>query len=263
MTTTIREHLVSKRYSERDFPAELIKARLLFAASETADFVAPEVVAVDHEQREISYQRVDCGRTLLDVVGSGEHSKDAILGLLWRVGQCLAKIHQTIPPPENVLGHRSELFTKALIARTAFVGPGHDPVLQHGDFGFTNLFVSDAADRGLGPITVIDPSPNGYTSVHALNVDAPELDLAILCSHFLGRSASPLALGRSVAYGQDMITAVMDGYEAVGRAVDRHRLRPFTLASIEAAVGFQSVGSRSHRRAALRPLSSLLARNLP
>ncbi len=263
MTTTIREHLVSKRYSDRDFAAELIKARLLFATSETADFVAPEVVAVDHDRCEITYRRVDCRQTLLDVVAGGDYSKDVLLGLLWRVGACLARIHQTTPPPERVLGRRPESFTDALLKRTMLVGPGDRPVLQHGDFGFTNIFVSASDDGELRPITIIDPSPNGYTSVEALNVDAPELDLAILCSHFLGRSARLVALGRSLVYGHDMIAAVIDGYEAGGRAVDRDRLRPYTLASIDAAARYRSSGSRTHRRAALRPLSSLLARNLP
>jgi hypothetical protein len=266
-TVDVGAELVTKQYPPDGFRAELAKARLLAAASSPASglargvFSAPAVLDVDEVRHTITYQRLDCSHDLLDVVADPGRSQDAILHILSRVGGCLAAIHEIAAPAEpTVVQRRSDLFTAALARQPGCPEPGDttdSQVLQHGDFGFTNVFVGPD-----GEITIIDPSPNGYTSVHPLNVDVPELDLAVLCSHTVGRVASPRALARTYRYGGHMVDAIVDGYESAGARLDRERLRRFTLASIHAVIAYRSPGSRAHRRAALRPLSSLLARNL-
>ena len=249
---------VVKRYEPADFDAELVKAGLLHEASLTADFVAPAVLAADETQRTIRYQRLDCRYDLLDVVADPGRSPAAIVSTLRRVGACLAAIHELRPPTDRTCtGQRSPLFTAALDRRSEASEPGDRLVLQHGDFGFTNVFVGPDDE-----ITIIDPSPNGYTSIHPLNVDCAELDLAILCSHLVGRVADRRALARIARSGRSMVDAVVGGYGSLGGTIDRPRLRTYTLASIDAVAAHRSPGSRWHRRAALRPLSTLLARNL-
>lgn len=258
LTTPPRPDSFTKRYRADDHRAELVKARLLVDAAERSSFTVPQVLDHDPAEGTITYSAVDCSRNLLDVLGDRRRSRRSVLMVLEQAGAALATIHGIEPPTDGtVVAERSELFTAALRARVVDDRPGPGPVLQHGDYGFTNIFV-DRTDR---PI-VIDPSPNGYTSVHPLNLDAPELDLAILCSHLTGRVAGVRALGRTGLYGRSMVDAVLDGYRSAGAEIDRTCLRHFTLAGIDAVIAHRSPGSRAHRRAALRPISTLLARNL-
>lgn len=258
--------VVAKGYTPEGFAVELTKARLFHQASIGSSFSAPAVIDADQKAHKIIYERVDCTHDLLATVADANRSPTSLLDLLRRVGACLAAIHAITPPAEQtVVGLRSELFNRA-VGRRLDAGERDRcdsttrpaSVLQHGDYGFTNLFI-DSDDR----ITIIDPSPNGYTSVHPLNLDAPELDLAVLCAHAVGRVASLRALSRIGRHGSAMIEAVLDGYESIGSPIDRHRLRLFTLAGVDAVVAHRSPGSKAHRRVLLGPLSSLLARNLP
>jgi hypothetical protein len=257
-TITVTDEMVVKRYAPGDFAAELLKAQLLHDTSIDAEFIAPAVLDVDESQHTIGYQRLDCSHSLLDLLADGRRSLASIRSVFARVGASLAAIHAIEAPGDRtVIEERSDLFVAALARRTTPVDSSEWLVLQHGDFGFTNVFV-DPDDR----ITVIDPSPNGYTSIHPLNLDAPELDIAVLCSHLVGRVASVRALARASRYGRDLVDEVLDGYQPAGATIDRARLRLFTLASVDAVVAHRSPGSRTHRRAVLRPLAALLARNV-
>ncbi|MGI9612069.1 MAG: phosphotransferase [Acidimicrobiales bacterium] len=258
--------VIVKGYAPEGFATELTKATLLHQASIGSSFRAPAVIDADENAHTITYERVDCATDLLATVADANRSPTCLLDLLQQVGVCLGTVHAIAPPVEQaVFGLRSELFNGALARRLeADDGDWRDPapqlpqVLQHGDYGFTNIFI-DSDDR----ITIIDPSPNAYTSVHPLNVDAPELDLAVLCAHAVGRVASLRALWRVGRHGSAMIDAVLAGYESIGAPVDRQRLRLFTLAGVDAVIAHRSPGSKAHRRLLLGPLSSLLARNLP
>ncbi len=248
----------TKQYIADEFGNELIKARLLHERSQGSLFTAPAVIANSSNEASIQYELVDCSQSLMDVLGAADRSRESILSLLSTVGRCLGQIHQIPVPPESVEFQRSDLFANALAARTSadHLDSEHC-VLQHGDFGFTNIFVTNGQD-----LVVIDPSPNQYTSVHVLNIDYPELDLAILVAHLVGRAANPVALGRSAVFGRAMIDAVIAGYELAGTAIDRDRLRLYTRAGIDAVRNFASDGSQAHRRAILKPLSAVLARNI-
>lgn len=252
----------AKRYELHELEDELTKARLLYECSVDGSFSAPAVVSSSAESGVVDYETVDCSRSLMDALGDKDRSRESIMSLLSAVGKCLAEIHQMERPVRSVEFQRSQLFADSLAVRVGTDRGSGDlqsgqTVLQHCDFGFTNIFVGDSDE-----LIVIDPSPNHYISVHALNLDYPELDLSILVSHLVGRASNPVALGRSALFGRAMVDAVVEGYEAAGSHIDRDRLRLYTQAGIDAVRQFASAGSQAHRRAILKPISAVLARNI-
>lgn len=256
--------IFKKVYESHAFEAELTKAQLLRQCSVNSNFNAPTVIAADEVTGVIEYELVDCSQSIMDALADSGRSRESILSLLATVGSCLGLIHAIEPPTNAVHFERSTLFDEALASRQTqgsidvTSGAG---VLQHGDFGFTNIYVS-ADESGDDQLTIIDPSPNSYLSVHPLNVDYPELDLAVLVSHLIGRASSPVALGRSAIFGRAMVDSVVIGYELTGSAINRDRLRAYTRAGIDAVRTYASDGSQAHRRAILKPLSAVLARNI-
>ncbi len=257
MLASTNSECFAKSYHSDAFLAELVKARLLYEKSLESGFTAPAVLDFDEATATIRYERLQWSGCLMDVLADRNRSHDSLLGLLNEVGACLAAIHAIGLPEGAVYSTRSPLFSDALLTRSTSSQGGGAGVLQHGDFGFTNIFITDDDQ-----IVVIDPSPNQYISVHPLNVDVPELDLAVLMSHLIGRSVRPRALGRSIIFGRQMVDAVLAGYESGAGVIDRDRLRSFTLAGVDAVRAYKSTGSRAHRRAILKPLAAVLARNI-
>lgn len=262
--TNSKAEVVTKRYRPGTLDAELAKAQLLHDISKEAAFLAPAVVGVDPVASTVDYERLDCSRNLLAAVAEPDRRRHTLRSLLRRAGRALALIHGSDAPPGSMTGLRAPLFEVALGRRSPAGStsptPENRPVLQHGDFGFTNLFVTDD-DR----LIVIDPSPNGYTSLHPLNLDVAELDLAVLLSHLIGRSARPRALVRSARYGGELVDAVLDGYRDVAgpNSLDPDLVTLYTLAGIDAVRAHRSPGSRRHRRALVGALAPALRRNLP
>jgi hypothetical protein len=222
------------------------------AAGSAAGVRVPRVLGTDGDTGAVHYEHVECPVSLLDLMSSREVGVVEILNRVAAAGEALAGLHRALPVEGLPRRRRSHWFRRALGQDE----PGADGrlVLQHGDFGYSNIRYSLA-----GELVVIDPSPNRYVTVDPLNVDHPELDLALVGSNFLGRTVRPRALARTVCHGPELFAALVEGYERVGPRVDRVRLRAYTMATIGAYARWCGRG----RPELLVPLARLLDRNLP
>ncbi|MDH4076069.1 MAG: hypothetical protein OEW29_09045 [Acidimicrobiia bacterium] len=243
-----------KHYPAAEFAAEATKARLMAEAGAAVRVRVPAVIDVDEAAGAIRYEHVPCPTSLLDLMSDRAVTPALILAQVEQAGAALGALHRVLPTAGFPRGHRSERFTMAL-------GPEQQPdaepvlVLQHGDFGYSNVRFSP-----IGELVVIDPSPNRYVTVDALNVDHPELDLALIASNFVGRTVRPVAMGRTIRLGPDLFAALLQGYEdAAARPADRARLRAYTQATVQAFAGWCGKG----RPQVLVPLARLLERNMP
>ncbi len=258
-----------KHYPAAELAAEATKARLVAEAGAAAGVRVPAVLDVDEAAGTIRYEYVDCPTSLLDLMSDRSATPALILAQVELAGAALGALHQALPTVGFPRGRRSERFTRALGPESspgavsagavppAAVSPGagSPAVLQHGDFGYSNVRFGPT-----GELVVIDPSPNGYVTVDPLNVDHPELDLALIGSNFVGRTVRPLAMGRTIRLGPDLFAALLQGYEgAAGHPVDRARLRAYTQATVRAFADWCQKG----RPQVLVPLARLLERNMP
>lgn len=254
-----------KYYPAAELAAEAAKARLMAEAGAAVGVRVPAVLDVDEAAGAIRYEYVDCPTSLLDLMSDRSATPALILAQVEQAGAALGALHRALPTVGFPRGRRSERFTRAL-------GPGWTPpggvspavlqhgavspaVLQHGDFGYSNVRFGPTGD-----LVVIDPSPNGYVTVDALNVDHPELDLALIGSNFVGRTVRPVAMGRTIRLGPDLFAALLQGYEGrAAHSVDRARLRVYTRATVRAFADWCGKG----RPQVLVPLARLLERNMP
>lgn len=254
-----------KHYPPAELAAEATKARLMAEAGAAVGVRVPAVLDVDEPTGAIRYEHVACPVSLLDLMSDPTATPALILTQVEQAGAALGALHRVLPTAGFPRARRSELFDQAL-------GPGEpsapaDPpavlqhgavspaVLQHGDFGYSNVRFGPT-----GELVVIDASPNRYVTVDPLNVDHPELDLALIASNFVGRTVRPVAMGRTVRLGPDLFAALLQGYEgAAGGTVDRARLRVYTRATVWAFAHWCQRG----RPQVLVPLARLLERNMP
>lgn len=244
-----------KRYPAAEMASEAVKARLMAEAGAAVGVRVPAVLDVDEVAGAIRYEHVACPTSLLDLMSDRTATPALILAQVELAGAALGALHRVLPTAGFPRGRRSEGFSQALGPERP--APGVDPVvvLQHGDFGYSNVRFSPE-----GELVVIDPSPNRYVSVDALNVDHPELDLALIASNFVGRTVRPVAMGRTIRLGPDLFAALLQGYEdAAGFPVDRARLRAYTQATVRAFADW----CRKGRPQVLVPLARLLERNMP
>lgn len=257
MTSTTRSGRPAdfvKRYPADEVAAEATKARLMAEAGAAVGVRVPTVLDVDEAGGTIRYEHVECPTSLLDLMSDRAATPALILAQVEQAGAALGALHRVLPTAGFPQGVRSERFTLAL-GPDRPGSPASPLVLQHGDFGYSNVRFSPT-----GELVVIDPSPNRYVTVDPLNVDHPELDLALIGSNFVGRTVRPVAMGRTIRFGPDLFAALLQGYEgAAGGAVDRARLRAYTQATVRAFADW----CRKGRPQVLVPLARLLERNLP
>lgn len=243
-----------KHYPVDELAAEALKARLMAEAGAAVGVRVPAVLDVDEDAASIRYEHVECPTSLLDLMSDRAATPALILAQVERAGAALGALHRVLPTAAFPRGVRSDRFTLALGPEQPEL-PGSQVVLQHGDFGYSNVRFSPT-----GELVVIDPSPNRYVTVDPLNVDHPELDLALIGSNFVGRTVRPVAMGRTIRLGPDLFAALLQGYEgAAGRPVDRDRLRAYTQATVRAFADW----CRKGRPQVLVPLARLLERNMP
>jgi hypothetical protein len=241
-----------KHYEPGDLTAELVKARLMVEAAEATGVRVPGVLEADTGSGTIRYEHIDCPTSLLDLMSSRRVTMADVLARVEQAGAVLAALHRVLPVDGFPRHRRSGRFDREL-------GPEREPgdsrlVLQHGDYGYSNVRFTPT-----GELVVIDPSPNRYVSVDPLNVDHPELDLALIASNFLGRTVRPVAMGRTVGHGPELFAALITGYESQGPPIDRKRLRAYTAATV---ISFAAWCQRG-RPQVLVPLARLLERNMP
>jgi hypothetical protein len=241
-----------KHYANDQFASELAKARLLAEAGSATGVRVPGVLDADEVAGLIRYEHVECPVSLLDLMSSRTATMEEILCRVVAAGAALGALHQLLPV-EGFPHHRRALAFDRELGPEPTAGGGR-LVLQHGDFGYSNVRFGPT-----GELVVIDPSPNHYVSVDALNVDHPELDLALIGSNFLGRTVRPLAMARTVGRGPDLFAALLEGYEGAGERIDRGRLRVYSVATVRAFARWCGRG----RPQVLVPLARLLERNLP
>lgn len=260
--TTSAGHPVDfvKHYPAPELAAEAAKARLLAEAGAAVGVRVPAVLDVDEAAGSIRYEYVDCPTSLLDLMSDRSATPALILAQVELAGAALGALHRALPTVGFPRGRRSERFARALGPQWSSAGAASQDavspaVLQHGDFGYSNVRFGPTGD-----LVVIDPSPNGYVTVDPLNVDHPELDLALIGSNFVGRTVRPLAMGRTIRLGPDLFAALLQGYEdAAGHPIDRARLRAYTQATVRAFADW----CRKGRPQVLVPLARLLERNMP
>lgn len=238
----------------RDHDAELLKARWFHDVARAGGFRAPRVLDADPDRRTITYEWLPCSYSLQDLMDDPSVEDGHLRQAFRHLGRVLAAIHHG-PPFDQVQGRRADGYQRTLLRLRAGQRPTNGPLVpQHGDFGYSNIYFG--ADRR--PI-VIDPSPNGYTSVHPLNEDHPEVDLALLMSHLVGRTRRPRVMARTARLGGVLARDVLDGYRAEGGAIDRDELRLHTRATVDS---FRRSRDRS-RRLLLPLVAGALERNLP
>ncbi|MEZ5406820.1 MAG: phosphotransferase [Acidimicrobiales bacterium] len=243
-----------KHYPAAELAAEAAKARLMAEAGESVGVRVPAVLDVDETTGSIRYEHVSCPTSLLDLMSDRAATPALILAQVEQAGAALGALHRVLPTAGFPRACRSERFRLAL-GPEAPPAARSDLVLQHGDFGYSNVRFSP-----IGELVVIDPSPNRYVSVDALNVDHPELDLALIASNFVGRTVRPVAMTRTIRFGPDLFAALLQGYDdAAGRPADRDRLRAYTRATVRAFADW----CRQGRPQVLVPLARLLERNMP
>lgn len=247
-----------KHYPLAELAAEATKARLMAEAGAAAGVRVPAVLDVDEATGAIRYEHVECPTSLLDLMSDRTATPALILAQVEQAGAALGALHRVLPTAGFPRARRSGLFDRALgdDRWPLEAGAGSPAVLQHGDFGYSNVRFGPT-----GELVVIDPSPNAYVTVDPLNVDHPELDLALIGSNFVGRTVRPLAMGRTIRLGPDLFDALLQGYEgaAGGPPVDRARLRAYTQATVRAFAHWCQRG----RPQILVPLARLLERNMP
>lgn len=247
-----------KHYEPGDVTAEVVKAHLMVEAGAAAGVRVPGVLGADTGSGTIRYEHVDCPTSLLDLMSSRRVTMADILARVEEVGAALAALHRVLPVDGFPRLRRSERFDRELDRERA-LDLAREPddcrlVLQHGDYGYSNVRFTPT-----GELVVIDPSPNRYVTVDPLNVDHPELDLALIASNFLGRTVRPLAMGRTVGHGPELFAALLAGYESHGPPIDRQRLRAYTAATVRSFAAWCQRG----RPQVLVPLARLLERNMP
>ena len=252
-----------KRYPAAELAAEATKARLMAEAGAAAGVRVPAVLDVDEANGTIRYEHVECPTSLLDLMSDRTATPALILAQVELAGAALGALHRALPTAGFPRERRSGLFQRALASDGSTSGgfavlehgAVSPTVLQHGDFGYSNVRFGPT-----GELVVIDPSPNGYVTVDPLNVDHPELDLALIGSNFVGRTMRPVAMGRTIRLGPDLFAALLQGYEgATGRPVDKALLRLCTRATVRAFAHWCQRG----RPQVLVPLARLLERNMP
>ncbi len=255
--TTAAGHPVDfvKHYPPTELAAEAAKARLMAEAGAAVGVRVPAVLDVDEAAGAIRYEYVECPTSLLDLMSDRSATPALILVQVELAGAALGALHRALPTVGFPRGRRSEGFTRVLGPEWSSPGAVSPAVLQHGDFGYSNVRFGPT-----GELVVIDPSPNGYVTVDPLNVDHPELDLALIGSNFVGRTLRPLAMARTIRLGPDLFAALLQGYEgAAGHPIDRARLRVYTQATVRAFAHWCQKG----RPQVLVPLARLLERNMP
>ncbi len=247
-----------KRYPPAELAVEATKARLMAEAGAAVGVRVPAVLDVDETAGAIRYEHVECPTSLLDLMSDRSATPALILAQVELAGAALGALHRVLPTVGFPQSRRSERFERYLRPHRSSLprGAASSLALQHGDFGYSNVRFSPT-----GELVVIDPSPNGYVTVDPLNVDHPELDLALIASNFVGRTVRPVAMGRTIRLGPDLFAALLQGYDgaAAGPPVDRDRLRAYTQATVRAFAHWCQRG----RPQVLVPLARLLERNMP
>lgn len=245
-----------KHYPAAELAAEVTKARLMVEAGAAAGVRVPAVLDVDEAAGAIRYENVACPTSLLDLMSDRTATSTLILTQVEQAGAALGALHRVLPTAGFPRARRSRWFERALGPEPASLHPSPPLVLQHGDFGYSNIRFGPT-----GGLVVIDPSPNRYVTVDPLNVDHRELDLALIASNFVGRTVRPVAMGRTIRLGPDLFAALLEGYEgaAGGPPIDRARLRAYTRATVAAFAHWCQRG----RPQVLVPLARLLERNMP
>lgn len=252
MTRPFLTSTFPKVYGSRSFADELTKAQLCAEAGQRTGIRTPRVLGFDENRYVIDYEFLDCPTSLLDLMSRRSTSTATLLAAVEQSGAALGTLHRVLPTEGFPRFERREGFDRALGEDRRLDGPGL--VLQHGDYGYSNIRFSRH-----GELVIIDPSPNQYVTSHPLNVDYPELDLALITSNFLGRTVNPIAMARTIRLGSELVGALLRGYESAAGPVDTVRLREYTRATIAAFADWYQRG----RPELLVPLTRLLERNLP
>ncbi len=108
------------------------------------------------------------------------------------------------------------------------------PVLLHGDFGFSNLFVLRGAHQGaIRRLVIIDAEANGYFTSRHLQAGARYVDLALMTSCLLGRLGSWRSIFVARETCKQYVCAFAARYELhAGFKVSLPRLRDYTCACV-------------------------------
>lgn len=225
MTSRIEIHdgRVIKRYAPGEMEALRDKYSLLFQAQKSPEIFLVTPVGEAEEDGALAFPEVT-GLKPIDraLFGAGARGAGAATHVIDLCAKALALIHSVC--------------LKAYAGRslTTWSHPDMDsrdedgnPVLLHGDFGFSNLFLVPASDAGR--LVVIDAEANGYFSAHHLEAGSRYVDLALMTSCLLGRLGACRSLLVASNTCQRYIHTLAASYEHYsGFEVSLPRLRDYT-----------------------------------
>ncbi|MCA9653406.1 MAG: hypothetical protein KC501_26055 [Myxococcales bacterium] len=265
-TVEIRGELVRKRYAREELQAEHAKAQALWECARRHEFVAPRPLRVDEAASAIEYERI-AGFSALTGPYVREMSTGDLHGrlaaILREVARVLAAIHQDLRLPVTRPWEAPPLLLQGLRragdrdGRSATVGPR---AVLHGDFGFSNLAVLPS-DGPRPRIAVIDPSPNGFTTLR-VDLEGPVLvDLALFTSCVEGRiplRQQPRIRWSALGGLREVFVAAYEG--AAGTALDLEALGMLQYATAYAYFS-RVYGAGLRREAALALLYNRLKGN--
>lgn len=189
----IRGDRVLKRYEPAVLEVEHAKAIALWECAERNRFVAPRPLRVDPAASTIEYERIHGFASLSGRYARAMRTADAdgrLARVLREAARVLAAIHRELSLSRTRQWRPNPLVLEGLRragdpdGRSARVGPR---AVLHGDFGFSNVAVLEEPEDRPPRLAVIDPSPNGFTTMHA-DLEGPVLvDLALFASCVEGR----------------------------------------------------------------------------
>jgi hypothetical protein len=250
----IDEGTVRKAYHV-DIDQEYDKARRLHELSNPERYAFGKPTALLLEESSIEFELVRPSMTLyrmIDSVASGDIDIGRLLAVVGLCGEALGAVHGALSVEGPRIWAPPESFAAAL-ERYGCSGSGDDVdrslyAFGHGDFGFSNILVSDVVGGGQY-ITVIDSSGNGYTSTGVFSFEPVYVDSGLFVSGLLGRvSLQSQHVARE--WGSRLMERFLQSYEAsTSLRLDRRMLISYACASIRAYRGnyFGKVGALPRR----------------
>lgn len=241
---------VVEKESVSDARTEILKAQLIHEIGLGGAFTAPRPLGFSESTGMVRFERLDLGLPLGQVVLEGLHGDRAVAAhLMDLAGRALGTLHRELRMPDAPLEPLPSPVERHLSSRDAArltEEALRQPVVGHGDFGTSNVFISDLSPQA--SVALIDSFPNFYSSFRPAARESRYLDLAVMESCFLGRGPVRTFLGARARPTGAMRTAFLQGYEASsGASVDDRLMR---AAGVAVLASYLEIRRNFRRRAA-------------
>jgi len=244
-TTDVRVHADRvEKAAAQDPRAEASKLRSLHRLGREHGFRAPAVLDVDTTRGVLTLERVRIDTPLVQLLHDPAHRDAPATAAAFReAGRILGVLHQHLDPQvaaDDDPVAQAAAGTDAVPEAIAALLEDHEvdrlraeaapaPVVSHGDYGTSNLFVDHD-----GIFTVLDPLPNGYSSFRSIERGSRYLDLALFDSCLLGRGPVRTFISARPRPMVGVLRQFLAGYQAqTGVQVDVELLRTVSRAVLQ------------------------------